>query len=456
MKIGKSAYLRLLRGKFHLEAHSCALVATLSAGVTVALESKPFSFLQVSDVHLDSAFAGSKIKLPVSKRKERKQEILEALARVFEVAKERRVDAILIPGDLWDAESVGSQTVNQVIELCMSVKDTFIVISPGNHDYYSADSMYNLEALQARGMRLWPSNVHVFKSANFQTVCHPFRDDISFTGCAFVANVPVEERLLAEPISKEKLKPLNILLFHGSLDGYKGGDSGFPGKLTAPFSAQELVNQGFTYTAVGHYHQQTPIKFEDKLIGAYSGCLIGRGLDESGPRFCLFGSITPKPGNGQDFEVKIEPVESDKRRIVVADFEITGKTSNEVIDQVMLNLVSSGAREGLDIVYLRLTGRYPAGGEPTYVKEKLATMFYHLEVSDETRQDYFLQSIDERTTEGKFVAFLTNLKKEAEAAGGSVAIANGEGLIDVKTIEDAMYFGLDALKQKRISIKNAD
>ena len=110
----------------------------------MALESKPFSFLQVSDVHLDSAFAGSKIKLPVSKRKERKQEILEALAKVFEVAKERRVDAILIPGDLWDAESVSSQTVNQVIELCMSVKDTFIVISPGNHDYYSADSMYNL------------------------------------------------------------------------------------------------------------------------------------------------------------------------------------------------------------------------------------------------------------------------------------------------------------------------
>ena len=419
-------------------------------------DSKPFSFLQVSDVHLDSAFAGSKIKLPVSKRQERKQEILESLARVFEVAKERRVDAILIPGDLWDAESVSSQTVNQVIELCMSVKDTFIVVAPGNHDYYSADSMYNPEALQARGMRAWPNNVHIFRSPAFQVVPHPFRDDVAFVGCAFAANVPVEERLLADPVFKEKLKPVNILLFHGSLDSYTGGDSGFPGKLTSPFSAQELHNQDFTYTAVGHYHHMTQIKFEEKLLGAYSGCLIGRSLDECGPRYCLFGTIFAKPGSGQQFEVKVEPVESDKRRIVVADFDITGKTSNEVVDQIVLNLVARGAREGTDIVYLQLLGRYPAGGEPTYVKEKLASMYYHLEVSDDTRQDYLLQSIDERTTEGKFVAFLTNLKKEAEAAGGHVALTDGESTIDVKTIEDALYFGLDALKQKRITIRNAD
>lgn len=421
----------------------------------MAQESKPFSFLQVSDVHLDSAFAGGKIKLPVSKRKERKQEILEALARVFEVAKERRVDAIFIPGDLWDAESVSSQTVNQVIELCMSVKDTFIVIAPGNHDYYSADSMYNPEALQARGMRAWPANVHIFRSANFQVVPHPFRDDVSVAGCAFAANVPVEERMLRQTVLKEKSRPLNILLFHGSLDGYTGGDSGFPGKVTAPFSAQELDNQGFTYTAVGHYHQLTQIKFNEKLIGAYSGCLIGRSLDESGPRHYLFGTITVR-GAAQDFDIKLEPIESDKRRIVVADYDITGKTANEVIDQILPNLIARGAREGLDIVYLQLTGRYPAGGEPTYVKENLASKFYHLEVCDNTRQDYFLQSIDERTTEGKFVAFLTNLKKEAEAAGGSVTIANSEGSIDVKTIEDALYFGLDALKQKRITIRNAD
>lgn len=418
-------------------------------------ESKPFSFLQVSDVHLDSAFAGSKIKLPVSKRKERKQEILEGLARVFEIAKERRVDTIFIPGDLWDTESVSSQTVNQVIELCMSVKDTFIVIAPGNHDYYSADSMYNPEALQARGMRLWPANVHIFKSPNFQVVQHPYRDDVSITGCAFAANVPVTERLLAQSVYQEKLKPLNILLFHGSLDEYTGGDSGFPGKLTAPFSAKELAQQGFTYTAVGHYHHLTQIKVEDTLIGAYSGSLIGRGLDECGPRYCLFGTITAKPGSGQEFEVKVEPVESDKRRIVVADFDITGKTANEVIDQLLPNLASRGAREGTDIVYLQLTGRYPSGGEPTYVKEKLDSMFYHLEVNDGSRQDYLLQSIDERTTEGKFVAFLTNLKREAETAGGVVSIAN-EGEIDVKTIEDALYFGLDALKQKRITIRNAD
>ncbi len=121
----------------------------------------------------------------------------------------------------------------------------------------------------------------------------------------------------------------------------------------------------------------------------------------------------------------------------------------------MPNLASRGAREGTDIVYLQLTGRYPSGGEPTYVKEKLYSMFYHLEVNDGSRQDYLLQSIDERTTEGKFVAFLTNLKREAETAGGVVSIAN-EGEIDVKTIEDALYFGLDALKQKRITIRNAD
>src|SRR5262249_31410362 len=169
----------------------------------MSVDTNPFTFLQVSDVHLDSKIASKRLSMPHSKRQTRTREILEALVKALAVARERRVDAVVIPGDLWDSESVTSLTMNRLIEEVMEMGDTPIVIAPGNHDYYSRDSFYNPLTLAARGMRPWPGNVHVFTNPEFTTFKHPTRPEVSFTGRAFTANVPISQRVLTGPVPKD-------------------------------------------------------------------------------------------------------------------------------------------------------------------------------------------------------------------------------------------------------------
>jgi DNA repair exonuclease SbcCD nuclease subunit len=419
------------------------------------VESSPFTFLQVSDVHLDSKLASRRLALPHAKKLERNQEILNALVKALDAARQRRVDAVLMPGDIWDSESVTSRTMNKLLEAFKELGDIQVVIAPGNHDYCSDSSFYNPQVLAARGIRPWPDNVFIFRSPDFSIFRHPQRPDVSFTGRAFTANSPVTERLLAGPVPRDVQADINVLLFHGSLDGYKGGDAGWPGKITAPFSAQELSQLGFSYAAVGHYHEMTEIRVDGgPLLGAYSGCLVGRSFEESGPRYALFGSIARREDGTA--ECSLEPVEMDCRRLLVVSCDITGMTSTEVMREVKSALEKQGARPGIDIVCVKPEGRHPTGGEPTYMIENLRGIYYHLVVEDETRPDYLTQRFDKRTTEGKFIQALLELKKRAEAAGGTLSDTEYGSDLTVEIIEDALYYGLEALKEKRVTVRNVD
>ncbi len=418
-------------------------------------QTAPFTFLQVSDVHLDSKLGSGRLALPVSKRLERNREILEALLKLLVMAGEKKVDAVLIPGDLWDSEGVSGQTVNRLLEALDELGETPVVIAPGNHDYLSAASPYSGELLAARGMRPWPDNVHIFTGPEFSLYRHPRRPDVCITGRAFTANVPVSERLLAGAVPRDPDCPVNILLFHGSLDGYRGGDSGLPGKVTAPFSAAELARLGFDYAAVGHYHDCTEIRSDEgELLGAYSGCLVGRTINETGPRVAILGTIDA--GGQRAGRCSLEKIEVDRRRVIDVSCDITGLTSAQVMEAVSDLLKTAGARQLLDIVHLRLEGRHPAGGEPTYVGEQLKDAYYHLAVDDRTRPDYLTERYDRRTTEGKFIQAMLDLKKEAAEQGGSLSAPGYDCALTPELIEDALYYGLDALKQKKVTVRYVD
>lgn len=417
------------------------------------VEAGTFTFLQVSDAHLDSKLSSLRLALPPAKRHDRNEEILQVLLKSFSLARERNLDAVLIAGDLWDSESITGTTLNRLMEAAGDLGNLPVVIAPGNHDYCAAESPYNRNFLKVRGMRQWPGNVHIFSQPEFTTWSHPAISQVSITGRAFVANVPVTERLLTAPVPKGSDALVNILLFHGSLDNYKGRDNAWPGKTTAPFSATELEKQGFNYTAVGHYHHHTEIvSTSGTLLGAYSGCLAGRGADECGPRYVLIGTIPLQPGA----VCTLEPIELDSRRIVQITCDVTGSTSAEVVKDIQQLLSDAGARTGTDIVCIALEGRHPIGGEPTYVADSFRDSYYHVAVSDQSRPDYLTDRFDRRTTEGRFIHALTEMKREALESGGYLVDNSYDCELTPELIEDALYYGLDALKQKKVTVRYVD
>lgn len=80
---------------------------------------------------------------------------LETVGRLADLATERAVDAVLVAGDVFDAQTVSDETLRRVMERLRRFAGPWVLL-PGNHDAALAESVWTrLEALGAR-----PANVH--------------------------------------------------------------------------------------------------------------------------------------------------------------------------------------------------------------------------------------------------------------------------------------------------------
>lgn len=414
-------------------------------------DSNRFRFLQVSDVHLDSKMSSPKLSLSATKRKERNQESLDLLVRACDMARanERSVDALLIVGNLFEMDSVTTSTMSRIVELFASLGDIPVVISPGREDYWALDSLYNNKPLVGRGVKAWSPNVHIFTTNDFSVFHHPHRNDVAFTGRACQSNRVSNTRWMANPLPKANERRINVLLYNGTLDSL--AEEGQP--VHAPFSVAELAAQQFNYAALGNYGNYIEVcGDQEQLLGAYSGTVVGRRLEEGGPRHVILGELTPFPSGRMRLDVEKVPVEA--KQIMMATCSINGVRPGNIKDNIRKAIELGGARPG-DLVYVKVTGTYPAGAEFELVDTRTQDEYYQLVIENRSRPDYLSERIDERTTEGKFVAVLKDLKAKAESKGGTLT-GTEYGALHTRTIEDALYYGLDALKRKKVALRDAD
>jgi len=387
-----------------------------------------FRFLQFSDVHLGSRLTGSRLAWPAERRAQRIREITEAALNACRLAREYAVEALLLPGDLWDDETVSAETIKQLIDAFAALDPIPVFIAPGNHDFCSPTSPYNDDVLRARDLPPWPPNVHIFRSPTFTTVRHPARPEVTITGRAFVQNVSIEERLLRDPIPRPAAS-LSVLLFHGSWIEYAGRDRFEEDKLfTAPFSRAELLAQGFSYAALGHYHHYAEITDERGHVrAAYAGCLAGRYLSEAGPHFALLAEMNDRG------LVAVEKVRVDERTIHDVDVDVTGaEDERSVRERIRRKLLECGAHPS-DIIFLRLRGRRSRGLRVTATAEELQQEYFHLALADLTRPAYELDRADPRTVQGRFIHEMQR------------RIAAASDPRERTLLERALAYGLDAL-----------
>lgn len=345
---------------------------------------------------------------------------------------------MLIPGDLFDDESVSFEEIGFAIEQFGGMTRP-VVIAPGNHDYMSAASFYGQEVLALRHGVAWPDNVHIFRKQAWEEFHLP---DFCITGLAFETHLEIKDRLLRHDF-RNRGDDLNLLLFHGSRLQQTP-----PGKLmTLPFADDELALTGCDYAAIGHYHDFTRIEANGRTIGAYSGCPAGRGLDECGQRVVLMVSI------GDDRGVSIEPAPLDRRQIVRVEVNCSGCLSNESISRAIENGVRESGHAAGDIVYVELTGSIPPGLTMRLPDGFLADRYYHVQIDgSRLRPAYDLSQYDEDgfmagTTEGRFVRRLLTRLRAVEALGDQEQSA---------LLRDAIDYGLDALRTNDVHTRGID
>jgi DNA repair exonuclease SbcCD nuclease subunit len=383
-------------------------------------------FLQLSDLHFDAPLRAGKLRLDPRKASRRERERREAFQAAFALVNQRNLDGVLLPGDLFDDELVKSDTLRFVAETMASIAPKPVFVAPGNHDPYGGVSPYRQE--QAEGTRdfRWPDNVQLFAHEEFRSVLWPQRPEISVTACGVAANLPSKLRRLASRIDRPATE-LSLLLFHGSRDDGAYLQSQ---KATYPFSVEELRAQGFSWTALGHYHQHQVLEGEEGApIGAYSGSLLAAGLDERGKKGALVVTLgDPAP--------QVEFVPLDQREVRLVECELSACSHMDAARARVEELLQQSAARPEDMVYLRLSGRRMRGLELGFLEE-IAARYFHF-VSDlsgltaDIDLDRYPPLERARTTEERFVAQLRQQLKDSE----------GE---EAEIVRRALLYGLDAL-----------
>jgi exonuclease SbcD len=369
---------------------------------------RSLSILQSSDWHAGSALTSGGLGLPPEVRAARREEVDGAAARAVEAAKACEADALLVPGDLWDAENVPAAAIHRLLEAFASFAPRPVFVAPGNHDFAGAGGYYDPALLAALGMRPWPPNVVVFRSPSWQTAPFPGRDDATVTGRAFLSPAVVVERPLAPPPARPGSEHA-LLLLHGSLESYPGADSPRGTKRTAPFSRREVLDTGFSWAALGHHHHFHLIEDDAGVPrGAYSGSPTGRGLDETGPR--VFLKITLTPGEAP----RVDMLPADIRSVHDLTVDVSDLESAPLAERLETAWALGSVGAG-DLVRLTLTGTQPFGARPAEAARAFAARARHLAIRDHTAAP--VEDPGLRSAEGRFAADLRAQRDAASEEG---------------------------------------
>lgn len=378
--------------------------------------------LHCSDFHFDTPFK----EYEKNMAEKRKEELRETFANIVKMAKNEKVQLILISGDVFDNSTVTYETISSMKKYFEQVKHIRIFISAGNHDPLSSNSYYNSVT--------WPDNVHIFATDMEKIELEEL--GVCVYGRSFSSNYEREGFL--KNFTIEDLSKINLMVMHGEVvQGISGSDYN-------PITDTEIYNSGLDYLALGHIHKFSGIQRNGKTYWSYSGCAEGRGFDELGPKGIVIGEI------GKDF-AKLDFQEICKRRLHQLEVDISDA---ENYDDILLEI---NKRLGLhdqegdkaeildnikrDIYKIILKGEIDEEFiiNKSVLEEKLKENFYYVKIVDltEAKIDYKALA-EESNLKGIFVNKILERINSAESDE------------DKKKLKLALKMGLEALDYRQV------
>lgn len=286
-----------------------------------------FSFIHAADIHLDSPLRGLEQYegAPVERIRNATR---DALINLIDTAIERKVDFIIIAGDLYDGDwkdfNTGLFFISQMVRLQKENIKVFLI--RGNHDAASVIT---------RELKL-PNNVYEFPTNKAHTVK---LDDlkVALHGQGFAKRAVTENIVKQYPNKIEGY--LNIGILHTSATGREGHET------YAPCSIEDMKEKGYDYWALGHIHQRELLHDKDPII-LFPGNIQGRHIKETGNKGCTFVEV-----NNQVIQ-SMSHIPLDVLRWERCEVDATGMES---LDELM-----EAGREILQEKYDKAEGRFLA------------------------------------------------------------------------------------------------
>jgi DNA repair exonuclease SbcCD nuclease subunit len=343
-----------------------------------------YSILHIADVHLDMAFAGFDAALA----DQRRRQLQDAFERALNLARERRVDAVCIAGDLYEDGRASLDRAAYLRRCLGELAPMRVFISPGNHDPFTPASIYRyMDA---------PENVTIFSERRMRPV--KLADDLTLWGCAH------EYPLDREPILRDFTcdgPGTHLLLFHGSDTGHMPPDK----VCVAPFTQADVERSGAAHAMVGHFHSQ----FASERF-AYPGSPEPYTIAQGGRHTASIVTITG--GNaGVDF------IDINRTRYVTKDFDVSGMTDAAALRTVLSSELGAVVdKPGEVFCRVRLYGSAAPTLDVTAaaLEQAMATAYPGIEFVE----DFAAFDLDAIGSEGQTVRaeFVRALRKRREAA----------------------------------------
>ncbi len=335
--------------------------------------------LHAADLHLDSAFDGLSDAQAAGRRAEQRA----LLDRIVSLAKERSADMILLAGDLLDSSHAYLETAQAIVK-AFSAADMPVIISPGNHDWYSPASPYARLEL--------PPNVHIFSKPEME--CLILREfSCRVWGAAFRESG--SRGLLCGFHAEKEAGTLDVMCIHG--------DVGARDSAYNPISEEELASSGMDYAALGHVHLFSGLRRAGRTYYAWPGCAEGRGFDECGEKGVIIAEVS-------EDSVSADFVPLGTRKYMTLSVDVS---AGDALEAVKAALPDDTSR---DIYRITLRGERNDAPDLAALKLALGGRFYSLQLCDGTsvRRDVWEGAGDE-TLRG---VFLGKLRAAFDKAAG--------------------------------------
>ena len=391
--------------------------------------------IHTADLHLDSAFSS---RFSKEEAEERRRNLLIAWNKLLQYGIERKVQAILISGDLFDSPVVSRSTMEIFLSSIRKNPEISFFYLRGNHDTkntfrFRDDLPKNLFLFSKEGKKYRLKEKLVLLGQEFygterrnEFPEEPYgterrsefpEESYGTESLLELQEEPeelVEEELLSPSSAKDAVQSIwnlkeedcNILMLHGALR-----EGGPEVQNEQGISLKQLSRYPIHYLALGHIHKREEGKC-GSLNYIYPGCLQGRGFDEEGEKGFYYLEIQSAT---KEIKAEFVPLKEGAFRIIPLFLsEEDGTLDAE--EKIRESLKKEGA-EAKDSVRIILKGEKRAGEERNlrYLEKQLEEEYAYIEIKEETklklRKEEF---IHEKGLKGEFLRMVCESESLSE------------------------------------------
>lgn len=373
--------------------------------------------IHTADLHLDSAFSS---RFSKEEAEERRQSLLMAWNRLLSYGIEKKVQAVLIAGDLFDSAVVSRSTMEIFLSSIRRNPDISFFYLRGNHDTentfrFQENLPKNLFLFSKGGKKYRLNEKLILAGKEYYGSMEGNKD--GFPGQSFWdfkeedCNLFMLHGELTESDIRYPLEPASGIGVRNEESAEQDKDAENEVQDNAGISLKALSRYPVHYLALGHIHKRGEGQF-GSICYAYPGCLQGRGFDEEGEKGFFYLEVNEET---KEIQTEFIPIKEGEFRIL--ELELCEEDDSLSALEKIEEKIKEEACTEKDSLRILLKGEKSPEGERNlrYLERALSERFSYVEVKEESRlvlrkEDY----IHEKSLKGEFLRMVSDSESLSE------------------------------------------